>query len=69
MSIKQTIDKIRDELNNPSLNYQRRRYLEEYLDEVERYLKSHLYCNKVPTSLELYCNDHPESLECRIYEV
>ncbi len=58
-----------DELDNPNINSQRRRHLEEELGQLERYKASHPNQEKDPSSFELYCNDNPNAPECRIYEV
>jgi hypothetical protein len=67
MKIQEIIYNICEELNS-SPNEQRRRYLEEYLQDILSYQKNNPNQVMVPTSLELYCNEHPEALECRIYD-
>jgi hypothetical protein len=58
-----------NELDNPFTNSQRRRHLEQELEELNKYKESHPNSNKNPTSLELYCYNNPHAPECRIYEV
>jgi hypothetical protein len=70
---KQTIhDHIKKDkkiLDDPMASSQSRRHLEEELEQLQRYQKTHPNDNHDPSALELFCNDNPEALECRIYEV
>ena len=67
MELQKLIDNVYEELET-SVNYQRQRYLESYLEDLLSYQINNPDQNGIPTSLQLYCNDHPEALECRIYD-
>lgn len=69
MELKQTINKIKDELDSDYLNKQRKRYLQDYLHELEIYLTHHPEAILLPNSLELYCDSHPDAPECRVYNI
>lgn len=68
MKLEQFIKNINDELNDCSLNKQRKRYLEGYLEELLLYQKNHPHETVIPSSFELYCDINPNALECRIYD-
>ena len=68
MNIKETLDTIVKELEDPSLNKQRKRYLESYLTDLQEYHTNNPEEEVVPTPLELYCSSHPDASECRIYD-
>lgn len=67
-SLQQHINDDRDELDNPNMNSQRRRHLEDELDALEVYQANHPDEDHDPTPLELYCDSHPDALQCRVYE-
>lgn len=67
-SLQQHINDDRDELDDPSINSQRRRHLEDELYALEQYQLNHPDDDHDPTNLELFCDLHPDALECRIYE-
>ena len=67
-NIEQHIQKDREELNDPQISAQRRRHIEDELDQLESYAERHPEDHHDPTSLELYCDTHPDAAECRIYE-
>ena len=67
-SLQQHINDDRDELDNPNINSQRRRHLEDELDALEQYQANHPDDDKDPTPLELYCDMNPDALECRVYD-
>lgn len=67
-TLSQHINDDRDELDNPDINSQRRRHLEDELDSLEKYQANHPDDEHDPTPLELYCDLNPQALECRIYE-
>ena len=67
-TLQQHINDDRDELDNPSINAQRRRHIEGELDALEKYQANHPDEDTDPNSLELYCDSHPDASECRIYE-
>lgn len=68
MEIQQAINDICEELENSSINKQRKRYLQTYLSDLVQYQKNNpdsVYC---PNNFELYCNLNPDSPECRIFD-
>ena len=68
MKLQELVNDICEELENFSLNSQRRRYLQSYLKEILEYQKNNPYHTGVPTSLQLFCDLNPEAQECRIYD-
>lgn len=68
MSLKEFIKSIIEELGDCSINKQRKRYLESYLEELLVYEKNHPHETVIPSSFELYCDINPNALECRIYD-
>jgi hypothetical protein len=68
MELQELINDICEELENSSMNSQRRRYLQNYLQEILEYQKNNPYNKEVPTSLQLFCDLNPHALECRIYD-
>lgn len=69
MKIKKLLKNIIDEINNDNLSKQRRRYLKEYRDDLEKYINKHPEETRIPSSLELYCDLHPEAPECLKYDI
>jgi len=67
-SLQQHINDDRDELDDPNINSQRRRHIEDELSALEVYQINHPDDDHDPTPLELYCDSHPDASECRIYE-
>jgi hypothetical protein len=68
MELQKLINEIYEELENPSINRQRSRHLNSYLEELLNYQKNHPEELNVPTSLELYCDSNPDASECKIYD-
>jgi len=68
MSIKDHIERDRNELDDPNINSQRRRHIEDELERLKRYHDRHPQDEHDPTPLELFCDDHPDAAECKIYE-
>ena len=68
MELQNLIYSICDELENASLNKQRKRYLQSYLEELLQYQKNNPNSNKVPNCLELFCDLNPHAKECKIYD-
>ncbi len=68
MKIQEKIDAIVLELEDSSINKQRKRYLESYLDELNVYKENNPDNDELPSALQLYCDLNPEALECRIYD-
>lgn len=58
----------KDELENPQISAQRRRHIEDELEQLESYHDRHPEDDHDPTPLELYCDTHPDAAECKIYE-
>lgn len=67
-NIEQHIEADKEELSNPQLSPQRRRHLEDELEQLETYAERHPNDNHDPTPLELFCDTNPNALECRVYE-
>ena len=67
-TIEQHIEVDREELSNPQLSPQRRRHIEDELEQLETYAEKHPDDHHDPTPLELFCDANPEAPECRIYE-
>ena len=67
MELQELINDICEELETTSLNKQRKRYLNAYLEELLEYQKHHPDMNTIPNSLELFCDLNPDAQECRIY--
>lgn len=67
-TLQQHINDDKDELDNPGINAQRRRHIEDELDALEKYQANHPDEDSDPNPLELYCDSHPDASECRIYE-
>lgn len=67
-NIETHIEKDREELSNPQLSPQRRRHIEDELEQLEAYQERHPDETYDPTPLELYCDLNPNAPECRIYE-
>jgi len=68
MEIRNLISNICNELEDPSSNKQRKRYLEGYLKELLKYNENHPDEVKAPSALELYCDSNPDAPECKIYD-
>lgn len=67
-TIQQHINDNKDELDNPNINSQRKRHIEDELSALEQYQINHPDEDNDPTPLELFCDSHPDAAECRIYE-
>lgn len=67
-NIEQHIEADREELSNPQLSPQRRRHIEDELEQLEAYYVNHPNETHDPTPLELFCDANPDAPECRIYE-
>ena len=64
----QHIKEIKDELTRPDINGQRRRYLEDHLEDLYYYSTRHSEEESSPTSLELFCDINPDSVECKVFD-
>lgn len=67
-SIEQHIEKDKQELSDPQISSQRRRHIEDELEQLESYHANHPEDHHDPTPLELFCDSNPSALECKIYE-
>lgn len=67
-SIEQHIDADKDELQNPQISAQRRRHLEDELEQLEAYHQNHPNDHHDPNCLELYCDANPSEPECLVYD-
>lgn len=67
-NIETHIQTDKEELSNPQLSPQRRRHLEDELEQLEIYQQKHPEDHHDPSPLELYCDSNPDAPECRIYE-
>lgn len=68
MELQQVINDVCEELESPSINKQRKRYLDNYLSELLEYQKHNPFVTDCPTHFELYCDLNPDSPECRIFD-
>jgi len=68
-TIEDRIEKTSTELYEPGISSQRRRFLEQELEDLQIYQANHPGDHHDPTPLELFCDQNPEALECRIYEI
>jgi hypothetical protein len=67
-TLQQHIEDDRNELDSPNVSSQRRRHLNDELENLEKYQENHPGDSYDPTPLEVYCDLNPNALECRIYE-
>ena len=65
-NIEKHIETDREELSNPQLSPQRRRHIEDELEQLEAYAERHPEDHHDPTPLELDCDVNPDAPECRI---
>jgi len=68
MELTELINNTQEELDNPSINRQRKRHLTSLLEELLSYQERHPNITIAPTALELYCDNNPDALECKIYD-
>jgi hypothetical protein len=69
MTLHQTIQVIKNELDLNSINKQRKRYLDSYLTELINYSERHPEVTEVPSSLVIFCDLNPNARECKIFDV
>jgi len=67
-NINKHIEQDRKELSDPQLSPQRRRHIEDELEQLEAYHENHPNDTHDPTPLELFCDANPDALECRVYD-
>ena len=68
MELQELINNVCEELESPSINRQRSRYLKNYLSELLDYQKNHTEEITAPTQFELFCDLNPDAPECRIFD-
>ena len=67
-TISQHIEDNDNELDSTTISPQRRRHLENELNDLKKYQGNHPDDEHDPTGLELYCDSNPEAQECRVYQ-
>lgn len=67
-NIEQHIQADKNELSDPQISAQRRRHIEDELEQLEAYHARHPEDDHDPTALELFCDAHPDAAECKIYD-
>lgn len=67
-NIEKHIEADRKELSDPQLSPQRRRHIEDELEQLEAYRENHPEDTHDPTPLELYCDANPSALECKVFD-
>lgn len=68
MELQEFISSVSKELEDPSINKQRKRYLESYINDLLEYQKQNPTAKETPSQFQLFCFLNPDSLECRIYD-
>lgn len=68
MELQKLINEVSEELESPSINRQRSRYLQNYLSELLEYQEHHPEEVVAPTQFELFCDLNPDAPECRIFD-
>lgn len=69
MELQEFINDICEELNCYEINKQRKRYLENHLQDLLQYQTNNPNKSEIPTPLELYCNLNPDAFECKIFDL
>ena len=69
MKITEYVTNIKKEIDDSSINKQRKRHLEDELILLNSYQENHPEIENLPSALELFCDMNPNALECRRYEV
>lgn len=67
-TIETHIIKDKQILDDPTISPQKRRHIQDELNQLEAYHDNHPEDHHDPTALELYCETNPDANECRIYE-
>jgi hypothetical protein len=68
INIEDHIEKNITDLYDPGISLQRRRFLEQELEDLKMYQANHPEDLHDPTQFEIYCDQNPNALECRVYE-
>ena len=68
MELQQVINDVCEELESPSINRQRSRYLKNYLSELLDYQSHNPTAIDCPTHFELFCDLNPDAPECKIFD-
>jgi hypothetical protein len=69
ININDHMNNISCELDDPQINKQRKRHLEDMFDLLDSYHKNHPDKIECPPYLELYCDKNPNAIECRIHDL
>lgn len=69
MDIQETLNQIEQELDDSNITKQRRRYLESYKADLEKYSMSHPNIKETPNSFELFCELNPQAPESLKYDI
>jgi hypothetical protein len=67
-TLQQHINDNKDQIGDSNTSSQRRRYLEDELEHLEKYQMNHPDTDYDPTGFEMYCDENPDASECKIYE-
>ena len=67
-NIEQHIEADKQELSDPQISAQRRRHIEDELEQLEADHEKHPEDTHDPTPLEMYCDANPSAPECLVYE-
>jgi hypothetical protein len=67
--IQDKIKEYEEEIELGNLTRQRKRFLEDLIEQLKSFADDNPEHESIPTSLEVYCNLHPDADECREYDV
>jgi hypothetical protein len=69
MKIQEQINNLEKELDNPEINKQRKRHLEDELDSLVDYANHYPNAEECPNAFQLYCYKNPDCPECKIFDL
>lgn len=69
MNINEHIKNNEEEINNSLVSAQRKRHLQDELDDLISYKENHPDDDRDPTPLDLYCDKNPHASECKIFNL
>lgn len=69
MNINEHIKNNEEEINNSLVSAQRKRHLQDELDDLISYKENHPDEERDPTPLDLYCDKNPNAPECKIFNL
>lgn len=69
MKIQEQISILEKELDNPEINKQRKRHLEDELDSLVDYANHYPNAEECPNAFQLYCYKNPDCPECKIFDL